>query len=306
MLTDRWCRFWFAPESPTSLGIGRIIFFGSMFAYYWQVDYRSFADVPSVFFEPMLLFRVLHVPILPSSALWAVSAAWKLSLLMACIGLGSRMSIAAAFLMGIYLLGLPHNFGKINHSDAILIFCMGVLTFSRCGDAWSIDRLKKRWKDVDYSHGSDPAPHGEYRWPLRMIWTVSVLVFLAAAVAKLRHSGIAWITSDNLGLLLVRHQYSHDPISDIGLVVARYPVLVSLLAAGSVAVEVLMPLALFSRIMRWILVPSIFLMQFGIGAMMGVWFTQFFISYTFWIPWSAPCRPRCQAAVTTIALTIRD
>ena len=45
-----------------------------------------------------------------------------------------------AFVFGLYRLGLPHNFGKVHHFDAMIVLVLGVMVFARLGDAWSLDR----------------------------------------------------------------------------------------------------------------------------------------------------------------------
>jgi len=51
---------------------------------------------------------------------------------------------------------------------------MGVLALSRCGDAFSLDRLVRARR-----HAEAPPPSGEYRWPARMILLVMSCVFFA-------------------------------------------------------------------------------------------------------------------------------
>jgi hypothetical protein len=63
------------------------------------------------------------------------------------------------------------------------------------------------------------------------------------------------------------------------------PALTLAMAAGSVLLELSMPLALFSRRARAVLPAMLFLMQLGIGLLMNVWFGQFVLVYVFWVPW---------------------
>ena len=120
---------------------------------------------------------------------------------------------------------------------------------------------------------------------MKCIWLLSSLVFFAAGVAKLRFSGLAWVTSDNLATMLLQHHYKSDPIVDWGKTIAGHALLCKILAAGTIAVEIGFPLAMFHRWLRWLFVSGMFFMQIGIALLMGVVFTQFMFVYLFWIPW---------------------
>jgi hypothetical protein len=185
----------------------------------------------------------------------------------------------------VYVLGLPHNFGKVEHSDALVVIILGIMAVSRCGDACSIDRLIWRVRQSGVSLGEREQVSGEYTWPVRAAWVTFALIFFAAGVSKLRHSGLEWIFSDNMAFLLTRAKYNDDALSSLGFYLSQYSLLPQLLAAATVALELLYPLALFSRKARWFIVPSVFFMQVGIWVFMGVSFPQFLICNLFWIPW---------------------
>jgi len=68
-----------------------------------------------------------------------------------------------------------------------VLAAMAILAVSRCGAAWSLDRLIARARGK-----SKPDPSGEYRWPVRAVWLILSPVSFAAGVSKLRHGGRAW------------------------------------------------------------------------------------------------------------------
>src|SRR4029078_3516477 len=108
---------------------------------------------------------------------------WTVVALIACAGTVTRVSTLASFVLGFYLLGLPHNFGKVNHDDAIIVLIFAVMALSRAGDAWSLDATIAR-----RLRGGRPLPvpasSGEYTWPLRCVWLALALIYLAAGVGK--------------------------------------------------------------------------------------------------------------------------
>jgi predicted DCC family thiol-disulfide oxidoreductase YuxK len=276
----------FAPATPGNLGFCRLLFFGLMLWFHWRVDFTVWSTLPASFNnKPVALFALLHLPIVSIKTMAMLEGFWKFSLLLACVALFTRISTWASLMLGLYLLGVPHNFGKQGHGDGILVLTMGILALSRCGDAWSLDRLLRSFR------AGPPirldAPGGEYRWPVACVWLLTALVFFAAGVTKLRWSGLEWITSDNLANVLLQHQYKSDPLVDWGRAIARHPLLCKVLAGMTVALELLFPLALFSSRARWPLVGGMFVAQVGIALLMGVVFTQFMFVYLFWIPWYA-------------------
>ncbi len=283
-LIHRWLNFWVGPQSPVNLAAGRILFFGALFLLYLPQDFAAWATVSDVFWMPIYLFDALNLPVLSEPVLNVVQSVWKAALLLSCLGLFTRISTATAFVLGFYLLALPHNFAKVYHYDAVLVFALGILMASRCGDAISLDRWRARRKsgtNVDSIVG----PSGEYRWPIRAIWLVLALVFFASGVAKLRYGGLAWITSDNMAFILIRQQYGLTPLVNWGVYLAQSPWLYRPLALATVVLETGYPLAMVSRRARWVFVPGMVATQIGIRVLMGPSFEQFIICNLFWVPW---------------------
>ena len=274
-----WNRFWFEPAAPTDLGAARMLFCAGVLLAYLPVDFSEWGSVAPGFWMPMPLFARLHLGPLPPAGLSVVEAIWRVALVSTAIGFRTRVSATIAAVTGIYLLGLPHNFGHTFHFDALLSLTLIVLAVSRCADALSLDALMQR---------RQPEPSAEYRWPIRMVWCLTALVFGAAGFAKLRYGGLDWITSSNMQVVLRRaayHTSDADPITGAGLWLAMHPLLCQATAALSVAVEFGFPLALFSRRLRAILVPSGLALLVGIRILMGPTFGGFLVVNVFWVPW---------------------
>jgi hypothetical protein len=279
----RWNAFWFAPGRAIDLGICRALFFGLLFL--WQVnhDFSAWGEYSHVFWMPIWLFDRLHIPMLPPPAIEGIQLAWKGALLFSAIGLWSRPAMLTACALGTYLMGLPHNFGQTQHFDTLIVFASGALAISRAGDAVSIDALIAARRGAVRS--ADP---WEYTWPIRFVWVAMAVIFCAAGLSKLRHSGLDWVFSDNLSLLLLRQQYhlsDGEPLTNWGIWVAHHPWVARGFAAAAVSIETLFPLVLVSRAARAVLVPAGLAFLVGIRVLMGPTFEQFMMCYVFWIPW---------------------
>ncbi len=278
-LKARWDGFWFAPATPSNLGFLRALFFGGILFLYvvaLRVDYTAWSGVSDAFWFPIHLFRVFPVGVFPEGVLGVLTAVWFISMTFAAVGLWTRWATWIALISGAYLLALPHNFGKIHHADAILAITLGTMAWSRCGDGWSMDALIRRWRNPG---AGSVEPSGEYTWPVRLTWTLSCFLFFGAGVSKLRHSGLPWIFSENMQVLLIQHGVP------LGQWLAQWAWIPVLLAFSAVAFELAAPLALFSARARAVVIPSLLAMQVGIGLFMNVWFYQFLLIYAFWAPW---------------------
>jgi predicted DCC family thiol-disulfide oxidoreductase YuxK len=280
-------RTWFEPALPGALGFCRLLFFGLMFVWHLDLDFTVWGTLTPAFANNRIfLWRVLDLSVPSAKTLAMIEFAWKAALLLSCIGLFTRFSTAVSFLVGLYLLSVPHQFGKTGHGDGILMLTMLILALARCGDAWSIDSLVRAYR------GRQPRDRtatrsGEYTWPIRMVWLLMAMIFLAAGVTKLRWSGLGWITSDNLQNTILQHHYGSlsEPATSLGLWVAQHKYLCRAIAGATVLMEIAFPLVLFSRFARWTLVPGMFAAQVFIYLMIGVAFTQFMFAYLFFVPW---------------------
>lgn len=285
-----WDRFWFAPAPPTNLGVCRALFFGALLLYFLRADYSVYGGaVSDLFWRPTWLFRrVLRFGPPREDVLRMLQAAWKVSLALGCVGLLTRVATVVAFALGLYLLGLPYNYGVTSHMTAAPVFVFGILALSRCGDAWSVDSfLVSRSKREAVA--SRAAGAGEYTWPVRLAWVLLSLVFFAAGVSKLRHSGISWVTSDTMQrlLLLAHHPVgpTTTPLAKWGLALARHPLLCHLMAAGTIVFEVGYPLALLGVRLRILFVTGMLLMLVSVRLLLGPPFELLMICHLFWLPW---------------------
>jgi len=286
LAVTRWNAFWFAPGSAAALGICRALFFGTLLLWQWPHDFSPWGAYSAVFWMPIWLFDTLGIPAFAPEVISSIQAVWKTALFLSAIGLFTRPAMTVAFVLGVYLMGLPHNFGQTQHFDTLVVFASGALALSRAGDACSLDAWTASLRQRGPVHW--PADDWEYTWPIRFVWVAMALIFCAAGISKLRHSGLDWIFSDNLALLLQRQQYhisDGEPWTRWGLWVAQHPWIARSMAAVSVGVETLFPLALFSRTARKILVPAGLAFLIGIRALMGPTFEQFMLCYVFWVPW---------------------
>jgi len=289
-----WASFWFTPAAPLGLGVCRVLFFGYLALWIApDAQVAGWAAVGDAFWMPTHLVRVTGLGVASPAVLGLLDLAWSAALLLGCVGLATRAATAASFLLGVYVLGLPQSFGKIDHWSGFLVLVMAVLACARCGDACSLDRLRAI-RAARRAGRSAPsvARSGEYRWPVQLVRATMVLVFFAAGFAKLRFSGAAWLDPHNMALILVQPHYALDrELPSLGLAVAATPWLASPLAAAALAAELASPLALAGGPLAAIVIGALLAMQLGIALLLGVHASvPFLAAYAFWLPWDAIAR----------------
>ena len=109
-------------------------------------------------------------------------------------------------------------------------------------------------------------------------------------MAKLRHSGLDWATTDSLQWLLIGQQYTHEPPVAWGASLATLPWLCRVIAGATIALEISYPLALFSTRLRPWIVLGVMSLQLGIHLLMGVSYLAFLVANVVWVDWVALVR----------------
>jgi hypothetical protein len=276
MIKTGWQSFWFRPGSPLALGLCRILFYGMLLCWFWDADFTLCTTLGKIFWSPVSFFRLLapHGSA-PTEWLTWIQAIWKISLVASLLGLHTRLSTTVACVLGIYLIGLPYNLGKINHQMAAVCIGLVVMAVSRCGRVYSLDQLISRRT----GKMSTTTPSAEYFWPIQLMRVVICLVFFTAGLNKLRESGLAWITSETLQMYLLQMG------APMGLWLAQWPWLCHLLAAFTIVVEFFHPLALVSNRFAIFWIPAGISLFLGIKLMMGIWFLPLILVHLFWLPW---------------------
>lgn len=295
-LATMWNDFWFAPVPAWPLGLCRAWFFASFYTLYlYRWDQRAYAFFPEGFFLPRSFFAWLSLsPVSEVTFAWMVTG-FEGAVILSAIGLFTRLTTAASFALGLYVIGYQFNYGYLHWAHAVVPIVMGVLALAPSGDALSIDAWLRKVKPGKYAGG-------QYGWPMQLVRLIFVSVFLAAGLSKLRAAGLAWVTSDTLRYYMLENQYIFPEAATaswgrpIAAWLVLHPALGQLLAGFSLALELSAPAALFSHRARIILIPVLFLFQVGNALLL---YQDFFFAYlglyAFWVPWqhvASPGHPR--------------
>jgi hypothetical protein len=275
--------FYFEPTGPLGLALCRVWIYGFLLRDCGRFEYADWADATPGMWKPIWLFAWLPGPVVSSDFMAGAQLAFMAALALCCVGLCFRWSSIAAFALGLVVYGLPHCFGKVGHAQTLSVFVLGIFALSHAAHAWSLDAWISRLR----GRPVPPQISSEYQWPVRLMQALMATVFLAAGLAKLRHSGLAWIYSDHMQNTLLECYYlGKTPPTRLGPWVAQQPLLPNLLAGVSLVAELTAPVALLSRRYRWLVIPSLAGMQLGIYYVMGISFWHYLALYFVWVEWN--------------------
>jgi hypothetical protein len=172
--------------SPLNLAVTRIavFFLNALFTprFLW------FNDVPRELMNPPFAWGAAVAPFVPmGTAGIIVGIAFQMSALLAMVGLATRWSAAICSLLGLWVLGLPQLFGKIDHYHHFLWFA-AVLAVSPCADALSIDSFLRR-------RSGAPPSEATSALPLRTLWVLMGIIYFFPGYWKLRVFQ-GWVSGD--------------------------------------------------------------------------------------------------------------
>jgi len=283
MIVQSWRCYWFTPESAEQLALVRIVGYGLLLLIYLPLDDRDWTQVSPVFWMPISAFHILSGPPRNAALIGVLQVLWKISLLTSAIGFVSRSSMVTAAALGFFLLGLPNCFGKIHHLDGFPVLLLVILALSRCADALSVDRALRR--EIQGGPEGSNAASSQYRWPIRLAQTIFLLIFFAAGCAKLRHSGLAWMTAANMRSIWLGELFTHTPPTGLGSFLAQSAWLSQSAAVATIFIELSALPALFVRRLRVLTLVGVFGLQVLIALMLGVYFTPHLVGYALFLPW---------------------
>lgn len=228
--------FFTAVSHPINLAVFRIVFFGCLFAAVNPAKIVWFSQLPpELQFAPTGLGWLLGS--LPINQVWASISSHLLRLfaLTGMLGFFSRTSAALTVLVGVYALGIPQVFGKVNHYHHLLWFA-AILAASRCGDMFSVDAVWAAWKRADRGVVEPPAAAQVYALPLRFVWLLIGIIYFFPGFWKVWLSGFDWALSENFKLQLYTKWSELDgwlPLFRLD----QYPFLYKPLALGAIIFE---------------------------------------------------------------------
>ncbi len=212
--------------------------------------YADLAGQPAALFDPPSLLTVL--PAMPGRAvLVGIQVVAATAALAAAFRWRPRATLAVAWLGLLVLAGLKGSLGKVLHNDVLLLLAtvplLGAPPDARVGD-----------------HTRSPRAG----WPVETAVVVVAVAYFASGAQKLLHSGIDWVTGDNMRWIMYQAAGGNlAPTAALSRAVADRPWLATATAGAVLTFELSAPLLLVTRRTRpWFAAAAV-------GLHLGTWLT---------------------------------
>lgn len=263
------------PVAPEQLAVFRLLVFGVLLLYpNYTAIFRMSALPPALLVAPPgWEFILSWLP--PSPLLAKISGSlFVLGCLGALVGYYTRWMALLATLSGIYFLGIPQFYGKIDHYHHLLWFS-ALAAFGPVSDRWSFDAWRKPQQIVR------PAAH--YARTFHLIVVLIALIYFFAGWWKIIGGGMAWIWGDGAWLHLETQAMRLGRELPSWLVQNDW--LQRLLGLATVVLELGWAYLVLSRRFRpWILAVALFF-HGSIYWLMDINFWQLPVFYLIFLPW---------------------
>jgi len=207
-----------------------------------------------------------------ATGLWAFQLITELIVFLGMIGWRTRIVLPLAAACHFLLGGILRDYTFDWHQGWVPLYLMIALSFTPCGDGWSVDRLRRVYRGRPVPDADRPS--AVYGWSRYMCWVVIAAPYVESGLAKLRFGGLAWFNAANMRNILYESTLMPREFDwQLALHLAPAPDFVfSLLALVSVIGEASFGLVLFSRVARRILPIAMIAMHLGILALQKILF----------------------------------
>jgi hypothetical protein len=274
------------PRSAFALGVSRAVVHGMFLMSVVFSNFSALGSLPVTILRPTGAMKLLpwsfYDQLLTPSGILILKAALVVSLLFSTAGFLTRLSTKTSFLLILFNEGLLRSFGHFNHDEMTAVYCLAVLAFTPCGDAFSVDgRLAKEKKT---------RPVFAYAYPILLMQLLVAWAYFSSALIKVRVAGFTkYLSQDNLPALAIYH--SLDNLHDTGFRLAfSLPHVRAYLpfAVGLVLVwELLFPLAVFLRRTRWWFLGLGLVFHLSTLFVMNIFFPHHLMLYLLFVNWDA-------------------
>jgi hypothetical protein len=298
--TLRWVRERIPPASAESVAAFRMVFGTALVAVLvmrpvsseWVTDART-RDFSSPL-QDLVMQALLQAPSL-ADWLTAWTVFWGALFVIGAITRVAFLMLTAA----VFAWAVLYTTRIGAHSISALMITLVCLTWSRWGDAWSLDAWRRRGRA-----GLVPRPPQEYGYTIWVPGLVLGVTFAAAALAKLREGGLAWILNGT-----VKYHFLSDSSqapTDWGLRLGLLPTLAVVVSFAAVAVEALVIVGVCSRAYRYRAAAGVAALAIltGFVVFQGIFWPAWWILLLSFLPWHA-IRPGVAVTATAPPLPAR-
>lgn len=181
-------QWWFRPVPLARIAVFRVIayLFIPIDVFLTTAWVRAHADVPTQWYDPLLIGRLLDLPTPTATVVTVVQWALVFAALAAATGRAPRLLGTAVFLLYAEWMVIAMSYGKVDHDRIAFLVALAVLpTIGRAG-----------FRDRRRSEAAG--------WAMAAVFVAVMLTYFLAAWAKIRFGGWDWPTGATLTRAVVR------------------------------------------------------------------------------------------------------
>jgi hypothetical protein len=181
-------RWWFRPVPLARIAVFRVIayLFIPVDVFLTTAWVRAHADVPTEWYAPLTIGRLLDLPVPTHTVVVVVQWALVLAALAAASGRAPRLLGLAVFLLYSEWMVIAMSYGKVDHDRIAYLVALAVLP--------TIGRARFRDRRSSEAAG----------WAMAAVLVTVMLTYFLAAWAKMRFGGLDWATGSTLTRAVVR------------------------------------------------------------------------------------------------------
>ena len=170
---------------------------------YFTTWVRSHGDVPGVLYQPLLIGRLLPLPVPTPGLIETIYWALLATSLIAATGRLPRLLGWTVFALYFEWMIIAMSYGKVDHDRIAFLVALAVLP--------TLTRARHGDRTLTESGG----------WALRLVQIAVIATYFLAAWAKFRYAGPDWLTGDTLTRAVLRRgtSFSNWTVSVPGLLV---------------------------------------------------------------------------------------
>lgn len=263
-LRDGWDRYWFSPLPAERMAVfSRIIHATVLFTVFrtdrWMTGH---AIAPEEYYQPVAISRLLGIPAPTPTTMTALQWVIAVSAVLAIAGVGAptvrhavNTVVACSYTMWILW---AFSFAKVDHDRLTIIVALFVLAVVP---------------------GLGSGPDDRVRWGLRTVQVMWLLSYPASGIAKLRVTGVGWMSSAVLARAIVRRG------TWFGDLFVDHAAFLRLCQWAAITLEFAATLALFPlRRIRAVLLTSLVLLHVITWLVIGIHFLPHTVCVTAFLP----------------------
>lgn len=294
-------RHWFGPLPEFYLSLARVVVFGGLLFFLLSpfpfgepkelARQHWAAAIDGSLYQPIPALKVLLLPlgrwgaVRPSpellQAIWLIAVA---TAIVSVLGIRPRLNMLCCAAATTLLYAHAYSYHEFHHPEAALVIALWVFALGPITGAGSWERLIARGREAVRMRQFRPRlskadARPLIRWPLRLIQWVLVLVYFSAGLSKLINGGPDWLNGHTLAYYFAKKSIDTLGGAGIGLWLAQYPSVLSLLSLGTLVFELTFVLAVLFPRLAWVYVVAGTAMHAGFYIMLGAAFFQFIPLY---------------------------